>query len=117
MGQKFAGYRRLTHTYSEGWSHLDKHEYVGEFKLLNSPRHMPPTLSEAESGDQGTYLMAVSAPRGVKNKVISEVLQDEFTSGCRCEHDCCGHIQRSAGVPRKTNRRTWIVPVRVYRNV
>lgn len=117
MGQKFAGYRRLTHQYSQGWSHLDKHEYIGEFKVLNSPRHIPPALHEAESGDLGTYLMAVCAPRGVPNKVIAEVLEEEFSTSCRCEHDCCGHIQRSARRAIKTNRRTWIVPVHVYRNV
>ena len=116
MGQNFSGYRRQTFHYVNGWSNLDEHEYVGEFRLLNS-RHVPPSDYEAEYGDAGTYFMTVRAPRGVSREAISEALQTEFTTGCRCEHDCCGHIQHSAGVPIHKKRRNWVVPVSAYYNV
>jgi hypothetical protein len=116
MGEVFAGYRRLTHKYVSGWSHLDEQEYVGEFRLLNS-RHLPPSEKDEDFGDEGTYFMTVRAPRGASPEAIKDVLIDTFSHGCRCEHDCCGHVQHSASVPVHKKQREWVVPVRAYLNV
>jgi hypothetical protein len=116
MGYNFQGYRRLTFGYATGWSRLDEHEYVGEFRLLNS-RLSPPTDKAEEYGEEGTYFITVRAPRGASHEAIAEALQAEFNSGCRCEHDCCGHVQHSAGKPIHKKRRNWVVPVRAYLNI
>lgn len=116
MGSNFHGYRRLTFGYSSGWSNLDEHEYVGEFRLLNS-RRAAPTTEEEEYGEAGTYFLTVRAPRGASAEAIEDVLRTEFTNGCRCEHDCCGHVQHSAGKPIHKKQRNWVVPVRAYLNV
>jgi hypothetical protein len=116
MGYNFQGYRRLTFSYVSGWSRLDEHEYVGEFRLLNS-RHRSPTSKNEEYGEAGTYFMTVRAPRGASHDAISAALRVEFSGGCRCERDCCGHVQHSAGKPIHKKRRNWVVPVRAYLNI
>ena len=116
MGYNFYGYRRLTFTYVIGWSSLDEHELVGEFRVLNS-RHVRPSDQAAESGGAGTYFVTVRAPRGAAPEAIQDALVNEFSRGCRCEHDCCGHVQHSASTPKRQKRRNWVVPVHAYYNV
>ncbi|WP_321966984.1 hypothetical protein [Burkholderia cepacia] len=112
----FPGYKRLTHRYAIGWQHLDEHEYLGEFRVLNV-RNFP--LSDGDVEDVGERVYTIRVPRLVSDSDIRAALVSELSYGCRCEHDCCGHTfvnVRHRDVVRVKQRR-WVVRVRIQRNV
>ena len=116
MGNRFDGYRRLTYQFNDGWKGEDAHEYIGEFLILQC-RCRPFGSQDMSGGEAGDRVYTVRVPRGVCQGDIINALQDAFTSGCRCEHDCCGHMQTRANLPRRVKRRQWVVVVRCYHNV
>lgn len=120
-------YARLTHKYRAGWSHLDRHEYVFDLKL--TPHKL---VNRTDDGDLDHILYGrISAKQRAQAKVVWEKLprQDrpkfkhwlrdaigsEFDSGCRCEHDCCGHYQSYAA--SAIYGRRVVVNVHSYRNL
>ncbi len=116
MGIRFEGYRRLTFQFNDSWKDEDEHQYVGEFMILKC-RIRHPSLQDSSNGEAGERIYTVRVPRGVSRDDIINALRDSFTYGCRCEHDCCGHLQSYAYLPRRQKRRTWMVEVRSYYNV
>jgi hypothetical protein len=116
MGIKFDGYRRLTFQFNDGWKDEDEHEFLGEFMILKS-RIRQSSNHDTSNGEAGERIYTVRAPRCVSEADIINALRDAFTSGCRCEHDCCGHLQTYAYLPKRQKRRTWVVEVRCYYNV
>lgn len=111
--QTFSGYKLLTRRYKPAYSHLDESAYVGEFRILRAS----PVRIEGRYGDSATSVLTVLAPRGVSDNDIEQVLRDQFVSGCRCEHDCCGHWSTYVARARNTKRREWFVVVRHSQNV
>lgn len=116
MGFRFDGYRRLTFQFNDGWKGEDAHEFIGEFLMLKC-RVRPPGDQEACYDEAGERIFTVRAPRGLSSGDIINALQDVFTTACRCEHDCCGHLQTRAGLPRRIKRREWVVEVRCFHNI
>ena len=116
MGNRFDGCRRLTFQFNDGWKGEDAHEFIGEFVMLRC-RIRPPSDKEAGHGAAGERIFTVRVPRGLSRGDIIHALQDVFTTGCRCEHDCCGHLQTRARLPRRSKRREWVVEVSRYYNV
>lgn len=116
MGVRFDGYRRLTFQFNDGWKGEDEYLFLGEFMILKSRlRHS--NHQESSNGEAGERIYTVRVPRGVSRGDIINALRDTFTTGCRCENDCCGHLQTYAYLPRCLRRRTWVVEVRCYYNV
>ena len=116
MGFRFDGYRRLTFQFNDGWKGADEYQYLGEFMILKSRlRHS--NHQDSSNGEAGERIYTVRVPRGISRGDIINALRDTFTNGCRCEHDCCGHLQTYAYLPRRQKRRTWVVEVHCYYNV
>ncbi|PNG49947.1 MULTISPECIES: hypothetical protein [unclassified Variovorax] len=116
MGYDFEGYKRLTHRFRQGWASEDEHEHVGRFRVLNV-RHQAPSDHEAEYGSGGQSFITVRAPRAVSADIVAQVLRDNFATGCRCEHDCCGHTSSYPGTPVRVKQRRWVVPVQLRQNI
>ena len=118
---------RLTHQYSAGWSHLDRFEYIATLKLT------PPTLQKRYDDGDTNHIMygRLSAKQREQARKVWEELprlgrlkfkhwlqgaiSSTFETGCRCEHDCCGHYQTYA-VADLYGRRV-VVTVHNYRNL
>lgn len=82
---------RLTHKYNDGWSYLDKHEYVGQAQAIAATK---------QKGDdeywRNTLLVKVVDCHGVEPETIATALEDSFSGGrCQHEHDCCGCVRTS----------------------
>lgn len=108
----FPGFRRRTFKFNEAWKDEDDHEYVGEFKILKL------VLSDATNEEaEKDRIITVRSPREVSKQDAKNVLQNTFSYQCRCEHDCCGHIQSGVYMIRQTKRREWLVTVLRRRNV
>ena len=116
MGFRFDGYCRLTFQFNDGWKGEDEYQYFGEFMILKSRlRHS--NHQDSSNGEAGERIYTVRVPRGISRGDIINALRDAFTNGCRCEHDCCGHVQWSGRVVRRNKRREWLVELRASRNV
>lgn len=105
-------YKRETHTYASGWSHLDDWQHLGTAKMLQ------PRMTEAPNGydEGGQYLAKVIAPRHLKNLDLSHAIADTIEgSSCTHEHDCCGCPTTHARVTR-TSAREYSVFFRVFFN-
>ncbi len=119
-------YARLTHNYATGWAHLDRHEFLANLKLT------PPKLVHVdENGDLTRHLHGrISAqqmrklreaarrhPSPIKSfrHRLQVAIAENFSGGCRCEHDCCGHYQQWAKV-RLFGRKVF-VKVSSYQNL
>lgn len=72
-------------------------------------------------GDSAERWVEVTFNRGVTRDELREACYEPFTSGCGCEHDCCGHINSSASAydahRLSRNGRRWAVRLSYYRNV
>lgn len=113
--QTFAGYQRQTFKFNDAWKNEDEHEYIGKFGIL-AVRFTPADAHGASYGDVGTYRYTIKVPRGAALATVNNVLRNEFSGGCRCEHDCCGHQFFQTGSPKHIKRREWIVDVRAAYN-
>lgn len=113
MPSYFDGYAQQTHTYTTAWRHLNDHRYAGRFKIISHS-------ITGRDADGCTMYVRVKAPHGLDRKTVQQVAWNEFDQQCRCEHDCCGHLQASAHSiirPKNGKAREWIVPIHFYRNV
>jgi hypothetical protein len=96
-------YERKSHHYRDGWSGLDRHDFVATVKVT------PPKMVREPEGydDGGVYIMHARAPRGTPN--LKRALQDSLSnSGCKHEYDCCGCAATYARVT-KVSARDYIV--------
>lgn len=105
--QEVHTYKRLTHSYRDGWSYMDNDEFLATVKL--TPRKM---VEEGAGYDEGdTYLQYVRVPRNVKAAELAQALRDTMGgSNCRHEYDCCGcatrYVSTKLVAPRKLQVRT-----------
>jgi hypothetical protein len=103
--------RRITHRYNEGWSHLDQHEYIGTARVLSRKPHG----SEDYESKKTFSLLLVTSKEPLES--IKEAIEDTFRHACRCEHDCCGHIQSRVNRVRRLKSGLWAVIESHSRNI
>lgn len=102
--------RRTTHKYAPGWDYLDQHEAVGTGTVLSCRK-----THEDEDGHRETILLRVRSAEPKEH--IADAIHDTMRHACRCEHDCCGHIQTSVSAARKLPRQNiWVVKLSATRN-
>jgi len=104
--------RRLTHHYVQGWAGEDEWQCLGGYSLLNN--HI---IQRDQDSWEWRNTVRVDAYPGAGMKEIERALRDTFARGCRCEHDCCGHVQDAAYKVVHIKGREWVVHGRSSRNV
>ena len=94
-------FQRNSHTYADGWSHLDDWQHIGTAKQLTPRQTTPPDGHD----DGGRYLAKVIAPRQLKARDLTRAIENSMGgSGCRHEHDCCGCPTTYARAKRTSSR-------------
>lgn len=103
--------KRLTHKYAFGWAGLDESEQIGTAReVLSKPRK--------NHGDTATAFKLLLVNSTADAKDIKQAIYDSLSSGCRCEHDCCGHWQHGvSNVRRIKGGNMYGVFLFAYRNV
>lgn len=84
-------YRRVTHRYAAGWSHLDDYEPVVSLRIT------PFQLRRPGNGydDEGTWTAYTRLPAGSNWREIARAIENTMAgSRCRHEYDCCGCYNR-----------------------
>lgn len=107
----FVARPRLTYRYVTGWA--GECDEWGDGLLFRRLAYR----SVRNDGETAESVVTVRAPAGATDKEIITALRSYFTTGCRCEHDCCAHWQSYAGIPRRVKRRQWVMPINYFRNV
>lgn len=119
-------YHRDTFHYVTGWAELDKHTFAFAGQVRE---HWVP-ISDGDDDLRYRVLVTLTPAqlRDAKNswrrsgrfepfeQFMGNAIGNFFTSGCRCEHDCCAHMQYYARV-RRTKQREWVATVSGYRNI
>ncbi|CAD5377328.1 hypothetical protein OF001_U20255 [Pseudomonas sp. OF001] len=126
----------LRYSYHVGWRHLNDTLYLFDGRMT-TPRRVEVdedrdgwldrcvvTLSPAELARAKraykVYRAWAKADRAEWIPTFTQVLEratgDYFDRGCRCEHDCCGHVS-AYGVAKRIGPRTLSVRVRNIINV
>ncbi len=102
---------RLTYGYNSGWSHLDKWHELGEATVVavGKPRENHESFRQIQ-------IVEVKS-QGYRPRNIARALSATMTSGCRCQHDCCGHFQSSPARIRPLRNGRFAVLMSGYRNV
>ena len=103
---------RTTHSYADGWRHLDQDRFVGTVKMTPAVQ-----CEEPDGHDEGgTYVQHARAPSGVSIEQLKQSLRDTMGgSNCRHEHDCCGCASYSVSV-KHTGSRRLVIRTRVSFN-
>lgn len=126
----------LRHSYRAGWNHLND-----TLPVFTGRMTTPRTVQVDEDGEGWTQtaVMTLSPAELVRAKQQHRVYQgwakanragkgpsftrflagaaeDAFVAGCRCEHDCCGHVSSYATAVR-TGPRTLSIRIRSTVNV
>lgn len=107
--------QRCTHSYRDGWAHLDKHRELGSAKLL--PARLIREGNGCDEGPRYRYKAVLKAGMDLKQGAIAlnEYFRATHTSSCSHDHDCCGC--RFAYVDVKHRRgREFSVTLQIMRN-
>ena len=105
LNEKFTLSRQTTHRYNAAWSHLDESEDVGMARAIITKEWGKPD-PHGESRRSLTILFVVSQ---ASEEEIREAIEDTLQFSCRCEHDCCGHVQTSVSKARRLRSGMWAV--------
>lgn len=115
MAQRIYLHRRRTHTYRDGWAHLDKHSPLGVAKIL-----APRAVVVGNGYDECLRLRfkavlgsGIDLKRGAV--ALDEYFRAAFTSSCHHEHDCCGCRFAYVDVQHRRGR-DFSVTLQVMRN-
>lgn len=82
--------KRETHNYTSAWKHLDRWSDIGEASVVAfGDESDPDSNGEAGSGWSLVRIDRLEPDFTVQDAI--EALADEYSYGCKCEHDCCGH--------------------------
>lgn len=102
---------RLTYGYNSGWSHLDKWHDLGEATVVavGKPR-------ESQDSYRQVQIVEVACP-GYRPRNVVRALESTMVRSCRCQHDCCGHVQSSPAKIRPLGKDRYAVLMSGYRNV
>jgi len=105
MAYRFHAYRRLTHKYAQGWAHLDEHEYMGFSVRVVTGRF----IRGEKYDDAQTTALHITTSRPVTLDEITAAMHLEYSAGCTCEFDCCGHFHGGPSQIRRAskNGRHW----------
>lgn len=119
-------YARLTRHYVTGWNHCDRWE------PLTPARSTQPQLTHRDEDGGSTWRSLFTltpgawvcarwmhrrhAPKQAFTHWLAQQIAENLASGCRCEHDCCGHLQQYA-TARYLGKRRFSVELRRYRNI
>jgi len=94
-------YIRKTFSYVDGWSSLDREEYLATLKFTPPSVIALPSINSDHS-EGPTYVQHARAPSGVDVSLLKQAIRDTTGgSNCRHEYDCCGCASRFV---RVTNR-------------
>lgn len=83
--------RRLTHKYVTGWDSLDRWHPLGSCQVIASKEK--PRDEYGESFRRLLIIEVDAEAAKFRPRNIARAISDAFAFGCRCEHDCCGHVQ------------------------
>lgn len=103
---------RTTRKYSVAWSDLDAWFTLGRCKVKKC---LPERISNHDTRTQ-LLLLSVEAP-GYRRANIERAIRDTFVKACRCEHDCCGHLQTQVHRIRGLSGGEYAVKLFSYRNI
>lgn len=121
---------RITHRYNVGWAHLDRFEPIGSLNFTPqretscsydgdvarvTQARLPLAFLEAARKVWREHADKHEGRRVPFKRWLGWQIGDSFDSGCRCEHDCCGHYQYR-GSARIEGRRVFVL-VTACRNV
>lgn len=100
---------RLTHSYNDGWQHLDKWGEGGTFHVLKTSKRV---YDENDSrGEYWSTYITIKQPRNMPHDLVERILESAFRYSCKCEHDCCGHISTWVRSAKHIKRREWRVEI------
>lgn len=103
--------RQTSHKYRQGWDHLNESEHVGTARVLTTK-----FKRKDEESQRIFILLLVMSTDSAEH--IEEAICDTMRSGCRCEHDCCGHYQTHVDKVRQIkNSNLFAVIQSSYRNI
>lgn len=105
---------RLSHKYVSGWNHLDQWHPVGIARPV--PTGRPSRWDENGESFRSFELLEVNAGN-TRPANVKRAIEDTMQTGCRCEHDCCGHVQSYVSRVRRLKSNLYAVTVRGYRNI
>jgi len=90
-------------------------EYVGTFGVLKYGRWI---MNDSDSclDESGERKITIKVPKGLDNRTMYEVVNNQMRESCNCEHDCCGHWQTHVRNIKHTKRQEYIVTLYSYRN-
>jgi hypothetical protein len=103
----------LTHKYVTGWNHLDDHHDIGEAIVTQAKDRK---WDERGESFRQSLVLDVNAP-GYRPRNIMRAIADTMQHGCRCEHDCCGHVHSSVRRTRHLGGSRYAVVLSGCRNV
>lgn len=112
MATKFTAEVRLTHTYIDDYSHMDKWGQAFKFKALASK-----VVDEGNGYDEtGNELIRVIGDKKADQELQARTLASHYSHyGCTHQYDCCGCHGQSASV-RKVKRGVFSVFIHHYRD-
>lgn len=105
MAERFNAQVRLTYKYNDAWAELDEYEFPGFTVKVVYGR-----FEKGEDFDSTqTTAIEITASRPVTRKEITDTLRAQYRQACRCEHDCCGHLNGGPYMIRRAskNGRHW----------
>jgi hypothetical protein len=102
-------HKRITFKFNDGWAGEDEWIHLGAAKVLQPRNHR-------FDGEYGTYTARVVVEYKLGDQDVSRSIEQTLSHGCRCEHDCCGHVSESAQV-RRVSRREYFAQIFQTRNV
>lgn len=111
MNDKITLEKKTTHKYRSGYSYLDDGEEIGTARQIGSK-----LKSKDSEGERHLLLFLVNSQ--APHEEIVSAFYDTLRTGCRCEHDCCGHYQTHvAAVKRIKGGKMYAVLQSSYRNI
>jgi len=106
-------YARRTHRYNTAYQGDDLWTGPhGMIRLLK--RHAKSWDRDGGEGYRQSLLVAIHSP--LTNKQLKEILPENFTYSCQCEHDCCGHAHCFNVDVRRIKRREYLITQYVGHN-
>lgn len=107
---------RQSHKYSSGWASLDRWYSIGAMAVVKAK-----DTRWNEDGDYGKAIAIVEvdeqAAKLRKENVVRALLDSMDSGGCRCEHDCCGHVRTHASYARPLKGNRFAVVLVSTRNI
>lgn len=88
MAERFNAQVRLTYKYNDAWAELDHYEFPDFTVKVVRGRFDQGT----DFDDTQTTAIEITASRPATRKEITDTLRAQYRQLCRCEHDCCGHL-------------------------